>query len=328
MEKLICGVDLGGTKLAAGLLTVAGEVRDVIVTHDHVGKVGDEIVAVLAETVRALLTRNEIDEHELIGMGVGMAGHLNYHEGIVYTSSNYRGFENYPVKAKIQEFFPYTKIYIDNDANAQAYGEYKFGSSQGYPHNLFITISTGVGAGIIVAGHVFRGISGVAGEIGHTILYPDSDLQCTCGNYGCVMAHSCTLALPHLYRKLLEAGHTTDLDVTIDTVEKTVDGHFLREGLRVGDRISEMVVAESAKNIGILVYNVAEIFNPPAIVLGGGLMKIGPIYKKTIIEKFHSLDRLGIHGTMKILDALLEKDAGLIGAAALTLEDDSWRCCD
>ena len=254
-----------------------------------------------------------------MGIGIGVAGHLRYRDGIIITTSNLKGFKNYPLRQNLQEFFG-IPILIDNDANAQAFAEFKYGGGKNYDSMIFMTISTGIGAGIILDGKVYRGLTGTAGEIGHTIIDPDWDIMCTCGNKGCLMSCACGLALPHLFRKKIETGRKTLLPIPDDFDFNKIDGKWLKKGLDMHDLLSEEIVLQCADFIGIGLYNIFQIFNPPLILLGGGLMKWGPIYLGRIRKTFNSYAKDMIFDPIEISESVIGVDSGMIGAAALLLE--------
>ncbi len=315
----MCGVDLGGTKLKAGIVNQEGHVIDKVTVYDHVNKPEDLVVEQIALLIKKLLKQNQLGEHELMGIGIGVAGHLRFRDGILITTSNLKGFKNYPLRQKLQEFFR-AQVITDNDANAQAFGEFKYGAGRNYSSLIFMTISTGIGAGIILDGKVYRGMTGTAGEIGHTIIDPESELRCTCGNSGCLMSCACGLALPHLFRKKIESGMKTLLPLPVDFDIDQIDGRWLKKGLDMGDPLSREVVLQCADYIGIGLYNIFQIFNPPLIVLGGGLTKWGPIYMDRIRETFYRYAKDMIFDPIHISESVIGVDAGMIGAAALLLE--------
>jgi glucokinase len=183
---------------------------------------------------------------------------------------------------------------------------------------IFLTVSTGIGAGLVLNHRIFRGMTGTAGEFGHTIVNPNSNIQCGCGNYGCLISHAGGQALPQLVREKLEQGVTSNLDFN-DSTE--INGELLKRGLDAGDPLCRSVILECADYIGIGIYNLFQIFNPPVIVLGGGLMNWGPIYFERIKEKFYSLAREMLFDPIEIALAKTGRDAGLIGAASLLLEE-------
>jgi len=319
MEKILCGVDLGGTKLSVGLIKSDGKLFDKITVYDHRGKDENMIVLQISQLIRQVLSQNNLSESDLGGIGIGFPGHVRYRDGHTLTTSNLKGFKNYPLRQALNEHF-HTPVVLDNDANAQALCEFKFGAGRGYESLIFLTISTGIGAGIILDKKLYRGITGTAGEFGHTIVNSDNKQICTCGNEGCLMACACGLALPYLFRKKTEQGIKTKLTLPEDFDFKNVDGKLIMQGLEIGDPLSISVIEECADYIGIAVYNIFQVFNPPLVVLGGGLTCWGESYLTRVRKKFDELARDMIFDKIDIVEAEAGCDAGLIGAAALVIE--------
>ena len=319
MEKILCGVDLGGTKLSVGLVTPDGKIHDKSIVYDHTGMDETGIVNYITLLVKRILDKNNIRESDIEGIGVGFPGHVRYRDGYTITTSNLKGFKNFPLRESIAGNFT-VPVLLDNDANAQAFCEYKFGAGRGYNDLIFMTISSGIGAGIILNGKLYRGMTGTAGEFGHTIIDPDSDFICTCGNRGCLMGVACGLTLPQRFRKKTEEGMKTKIPLPDDFDFSKVDGKLIRQGLETGDPLSKSIVTDCADHVGIGVYNIFQVFNPPVIILGGGLMNIGDYYFERIRTKFYELARDMIFDPISIVRSEAEGDAGLIGAAALLLE--------
>lgn len=319
MEKLLCGVDLGGTKLSVGLIHQDGRILDKITVYDHVGK--DEIMVSdqITSLIRQLISVNGLRESDLQGIGIGFPGHVRYKDGYTLTTSNLKGFKNFPLRQTISKNFS-LRVLLDNDTNAQAFCEYKFGAGKGYEDLIFLTISTGIGAGIILNNKLYRGITGTAGEFGHTIVNSDNHLICNCGNEGCLMACASGIALPNLFQKKIEQGLITTLPLPDDFNYSQVDGKLIKSGFDTGDPVSTAIVEECADYVGIGVYNIFQVFNPPIIILGGGLMCWGEDYLNRIKQKFHGLVRDMIFDKIEIVESEAKCDAGLIGAAALLLE--------
>ncbi len=318
-QQILCGVDIGGTKVAIGLINEHGFLLDKIQTCAHVDRKEEEVIAMVAGKVKEILHRNRLQEKDLPAIGVGSAGHIRFREGIMITSSNLKGFRNYPLRSELQHHFNIPVI-LDNDANAQAYGEFRFGAGRGFNDMIFVTVSTGIGAGIILEGKLYRGMTGTAGEFGHTIVEPQSELVCTCGNRGCLMACACGMALPHLFRKKLEEGVITKLHIPAHFDLSKINGQTLKKGLDMGDPLSRAVIADSARYVGIGLYNLFQVLNPPLIVIGGGLTNWGDFYLNHIRETFYSLIREMIFDPVRIVLSEIASDAGVIGAAALSLE--------
>ena len=319
MEKILCGVDLGGTKLSVGLVHQDGSILDKTTVYDHVEKNENMIVDQIIRLIRQMIAKNKLSESDLRGIGIGFAGHVRYKDGFTLTTSNLTGFKNFPFRQAVAKNF-HIPVLLDNDANAQAFCEFKFGAGRGYDSLVFLTVSTGIGAGIIIDKKLYRGITGTAGEFGHTIVNSDNNLICTCGNEGCLMACACGLALPLLYKKKTDEGYRTSLPLAADFHYSQVDGNMIREGLEVDDPLSKAIVKDCADYIGIGVYNIFQVLNPPVIILGGGLLCWGEFYLNCVISKFHELARDMIYDKIEIVKSEAGADAGLIGAAALLLE--------
>jgi glucokinase len=209
---------------------------------------------------------------------------------------------------------------LDNDANAQAFGEFKFGAGKGYNDMVFLTISTGIGAGIIINNKLYRGATGTAGEFGHTIVEPNSELTCTCGNKGCLMACACGMALPYLFKQKIRMGKISKLDLPRNFDKSKISGQLLKKGLEMGDPVSKEIILDSGYYVGLGIYNIFQALNPPLIVLGGGLTNWGDFYLNKIKSTFYGFARDMIFDPVEIVISDIGDDAGVIGAAALTLE--------
>lgn len=333
--KLLCGVDLGGTKIAVALVRDDGTIRDKRSIRDHRGLPPQEVVTRIAETVRELTTDNRLTVTELPGIGVGTSGHVDYDRGVLLINSNLPGFEGFPLGDRLKDALG-IPVYIDNDANAQAYAEYRFGAGQGYPDMAFVTVSTGVGAGLIAGGSVFRGVTGTAGEIGHAIIEPTSSIRCGCGRTGCLMAYTSGLTLPLVVREMLTTGprlsgsplfHDTpgpgippssiDFGVLQD---REITGELIGRGLVDGDPFCRLVVEQNADYVAIGLNNLYQTMNPGHFVIGGGLTGWGPEYLDRIRKRFHELVVTMATTVPEIHLAQLGADAAVVGAAALPLE--------
>jgi glucokinase len=319
MPEVLCGVDIGGTKCSVALTDYQGNILDKIYTCAHITVDEDGMVDMIAGHVKELLQRNGIREPELPALGVGCAGHIRFRDGVIITTSNLEGFKNYPLRERMQAHFEIPVI-LDNDANAQAVGEHKFGAGKGKDDMIFVTISTGIGAGLIINGRPYRGMTGTAGEFGHSIVEPESELVCTCGNRGCLMACACGMALPYLFEKKLKEGMTSRIDMPPRFKISKINGQTLKKGLDMDDPVSKAVISDSARYVGIGLYNLFQILNPPLIVLGGGLTNWGEFYLNRIKETFYKLAGDMIFDPIEITLSRIVGDAGVIGAAALSLE--------
>lgn len=319
MDKLLCGVDIGGTKCAITLVEKTGQIRDKINTCAHATANEEECVKLVAELINEIVKRNNLKETDLLGIGLGCAGHIRFRDGVIITTSNLKGFKNYPLRDALQKYFK-VPVILDNDANAQAFGEFKFGAGKGYNDMIFLTISTGIGAGIIINKKLYRGVTGTAGEFGHTIVEPGSELTCSCGNKGCLMACACGMALPFLFEKKLKEGKKSKLNLPPNFEMSKMSGQLLKKGLEMDDPVSKEIISDSGYYVGLGIYNIFQALNPPLIVLGGGLTNWGDFYLDKIKSTFYGLARDMLFDPIEIVISDIGADAGAIGAAALVLE--------
>jgi glucokinase len=319
MDKILCGVDIGGTKCSIALVDTTGKIIDKILTcaHTDVNEVG--LVDLVTGNIKEIFQRNNLHESDIQGIGMGCAGHIRFRDGVIITTSNLKGFKNYPLRDAVQSSFKIPVI-LDNDANAQAFGEFKFGAGKGYNDMVFLTISTGIGAGIIINNKLYRGATGTAGEFGHTIVEPNSDLTCTCGNKGCLMACACGMALPYLFEQKLKEGKISKLNLPSNFDLSKMSGQLLKKGLEMDDPVSKEIILDSGYYVGLGIYNIFQALNPPLIVLGGGLTNWGDFYLDKIKSTFYGLARDMVFDPIGIIISDIGDDAGVIGAAALTLE--------
>jgi len=319
MNNILCGVDLGGTKLAIGLVKESGVVIDKTVVYDHTTKNDHEIVQEICDIIKKLLQSNALKEESLLGIGVVFPGHIRSRQGITITSSNIKGLKNFPLKSEIEKYIR-SKVITDNDANAQAYAEYRFGAGVGYDNMIFVTISSGIGAGIIIERKIYRGITGTAGEFGHMIVDPHGELKCGCGNYGCLMTFTCGHALGKIFKKYLINGMETKLQLDENVSASDINGQILKKGLEMNDFLTMKVVDQCAQYLGIGLYNLFQMFNPPLFVLGGGLMNLGNYFFDQIKFHFYNYARDMLYDDVHFTLSKLKEDAGIIGAASLVLE--------
>ncbi len=321
MKKVLCGVDIGGTKLAVALVNNKGKIIDKVIVFDHIHQNEGQMLVYIKTLITKLCQNNNFKVNNLVGVGICFPGHIRYKEGITITTSNLKTFRNFPLVKEMEKLLP-VKIILENDANAQAYAEYLYGAGKGYPDQLFMTISSGVGGGIIINGKLYHGMTGTAGEFGHVIVNTSNPIRCTCGNYGCLMAGVCGLNIIHIAKAFIKKGMQSALINPEKLKENSINGKILKMGIENKDPVCEKIVESMAENVAIGVYNLHQIFNPPLIILGGGLMQLGDFFLNHIKTKFKRFARDMIYDDIKIELSGLEEDAGVIGAASLLLVEN------
>jgi glucokinase len=313
------GVDLGGTKLAAGVVNAAGRIVGESVTYDHRGLGEEEVLDRIERNIDAALSAAGSGRAEVKGVGVLFPGHIRWPEGVTLVTSNLPGFRLFPLRERMEARLG-LPCRADNDANAQTLGEYHFGAGIGIDPMVFMTLSTGIGGGIVIDGKLYRGFTGTAGEFGHMIVDASGGGRCSCGNRGCLMSVSSGLLMPESARRvagrLEREGACADLPAGCGDFA-TLDGALLSSGCADGNELCIAVVEEYARYVGIGMYNIFQILNPRGIVLGGGLMNLPDFFFDTAVATCHELAGAMMYDRMEIRRGLLGGKAAILGAAAL-----------
>lgn len=313
------GVDLGGTKLAIGVVDEAGAILGESITYDHAGLAEELILDRVLLGVETATKEAGVGKDEITGVGLLFPGHIRWPEGVTLTSSNLPGFKGFPIRRRLEELLG-LPVLADNDANGQTLGEYRYGAGAGFEHMVFMTVSTGIGGGIVVSGKLYRGATGTAGEFGHMIVDATGGQECGCGNRGCLMGTASGLALPGAARRaadrLAALGARTELPSGCREFGD-LDGRRLSKGLNEDNALCRAVVEEFARYIGIGLYNIFQMLNPDVAVLGGGLLNLPDFFFDGAVRSCYELAGAMMYDRMEIRRGKLGQRAGVLGAAAL-----------
>jgi glucokinase len=259
--------------------------------------------------------------HELLGgrrataVGVSFGGPVDFTSGTVRLSHHVPGWENTPLRRLLQDAFR-APAAVDNDANVAALGEYRYGSGRGVHSLLYLTISTGVGGGWILDGHIWRGHDGMAGEIGHTVVDPQGPL-CLCGKHGCVerLASGPYLAADAQAALRAEPERDSLLRHLAGEDLQAMSGQLVAEAAVQGDPLAQELLRRSAWAVGVAVGNAANLVNPQRFILGGGVTKSGDFWWDTVRRLARRTALPEVH--FEIEPAALGDDSPLWGAVAL-----------
>jgi glucokinase len=318
MENLVIGIDVGGTKIAAGLIDRNASFISRGISHSYCGCSPDQVVDEIDQIVQRLLSTPNVDRSSILGVGVGISGHVHGERGIVMTNSNLPDWDYYPLRdtLKTRLGFP---VVIDNDANCAAWGEYRHGAGRGSKDMCYVTFSTGCGMGIVINGRLYRGASGTAGEIGHTVVNPDGPM-CSCGKHGCLMSYACGMALDQMARDCLQSGEDTLLKSVCGDCPDKVSAEQVAEAARQGDQAALRLLDLAGRYFGIGLSTIVQVLNPDTIVIGGGLVHIGPLLLEPCIKALNENIHHVLVDSARIVMSELWNDAGVIGAGALIWE--------
>ena len=313
-QKPILVLDLGGTKIIAAVVLPDGEIVSRSYCLTMADKGPEIVIDRILSAVKGAIARAKLKTSDLMGIGVAAAGILDIRRGIVTTSPNLPGWHDVPLRNILADELDIA-TYLINDASAAALGEHRFGAGRGFGNMIYITVSTGIGGGIIADGELYLGADGCAGELGHVTIEVDGP-QCHCGNFGCLEALASGWALAREARTRINRGENSSIIELAGGKLEDVTAEMIAVAARQGDRLACDIVAEAANHLGIGVANLVNIFNPELIVIGGGLSKMGNMLlkpaRKVLKERAF---RLPVD-TVRIVRAQLGSNAGIIGAAA------------
>ena len=325
MKSYVVGLDIGGTKIAAGLVDLHGSlaVRMEVPTEQEKGF--DHSFGRMIRLVESLLAHPSLKQASLIGIGACAPGPLDPGKGILFNPPNLSGWQNVPIRARLQTRYG-LPVHVDNDANAAGLAEALWGAAAGHPHVFYTTVSTGIGTGIVLNRKILHGKNGIAGEGGHvTINFRDTSYRCNCGNVGCIEAYaSGTHAARRALEKLkgLSSLPPQLLEVTGGNWEDLTMKH-LAQAARQGDSFSRSVIEETGTYLGIWLGGIVSLLDPDIIVIGGGLAEIGEPLFQAIRKEIPKRTINPFARETPVVKAAFEKDVGILGAAALVLSDAS-----
>ena len=307
--SLSCGVDVGGTKILGGVVDETGRVVERLRVESPATDV-EAIEEAIAGLVRELAGR-----HELVAVGVGAAGYVDRERARVLIAPNL-AWRDIDLKAELEEQLD-LRVVIENDANAAAWGEFRFGAGEDVDDLLLVTVGTGVGGGLVLDGALHRGAFGVAAEVGHLRVVPDG-LRCGCGRRGCLEQYGSGSALE---RRAREAAGDEAARPLLDReggVPAAIDGPVITELAREGDPFAVAQLAELGHWLGAGIASLVAVLDPAVIAVGGGVAEadellLGPV-REAFVEHLPGREHRPV---AEIRKASLGNTAGLIGAADL-----------
>lgn len=312
MTNVVIGADLGATHLRAALVTAEGEVSARMQRPTPREAPGTEILALISELLREVAGASEPLP---VAACIGIPGLIDADEGRVILTANMPGFRNLALAGPLREALG-MPVSIENDASAAALGEHRFGAGRGTRNLVHATLGTGIGGGIVIDGKLYRGARGLAGEIGHVIIDPAGP-RCGCGSRGCLEAMVSGVAFAGRARKIL-AGAESELLLEIVGYREP-SAADLYAAARAGDRQCEAEIRHGGHLLGLALGGVANVLNPDAITLSGGLLEMGEMLLGPMRQAMFSIAYGPASGTL-VRTSTLGDDAGLLGAAAVAFE--------
>ena len=322
MKKHVVGIDIGGTKLATVVADSTGNILGKVRKPTLSEKGPAYAISLLFDMVREVVTQVGLEQTSISAIGVSCGGPLDTQTGVVYSPPNLPGWDAFPLKARLESEFQ-VPVTIENDANASALAEFRFGGGRGYTAVLYMTMSTGIGGGIVIDGQVYHGANDSAGEVGHQILLPDGP-RCGCGKQGCLEALCSGPAIARraqaAIQKQLEDGtaSTTLLTLANGRIEEVKSEHVLAAA-RTGDALALELVQETAYYMGWGIANLVNILNPDIVLLGTIAVAAGDLLLDPIRETVSKFAMTRPAEAVTIAPAELGDALGDLAAVALVV---------
>ena len=320
MAKKMIGIDIGGTFIKAGVVDEKGRVLSRAKLPTGVPEGRKAVIRNIAAAAIEARERAGLPWRRICAVGLGSPGVFEQPSGIVYHSPNLACLEGKPLAEPVMAAVgqPDIPIVLENDANVAAYAEAWVGCGRGVRTLALMTLGTGIGGGVVLNGHIWRGAWGTAAELGHQNLFPDG-ARCGCGNRGCLEAYASATGLVRRFKEAVAAGRRGPLAAQLRK-GKEITARDIDLAAKAGDRLCRELIEETGRYLGVAVMNVLHILNVELVVFTGGMTAAGAMLLKPIREEARRRTfPLAMKG-VRILFSRMGDDTGLIGAAGWALK--------
>lgn len=313
---VIAGIDLGGTNMQIGLVNASDAIVARRKDRTKPDKGADAVLDRIVEGVRRVCDDAGIGVRGLGGVGIGAPGAIDLASGVVLRAPNL-GWENIALRDELSRRLDGARVFVDNDVTVAVYGEVRAGACRGMTDVLGVWVGTGVGGGFVLAGEVYRGVRGTAGEIGQTTINPDLPRS-----ERILEHHASRSAVARIIRERIERGSPSVINTIVKGDLDAIRASAIGEAYEAGDRLVRDVVHHAASILGVAIANHLSVLSLDAVVLGGGLSEaLGEAYAKrvrrAIVEHVFPQE---IGESLRVLVTELKADAGILGAAILARE--------
>ncbi len=347
-------IDIGGTHLRAAVLQ-GSRLLSRVSEPTGENPLPDSTMSRIFSMMQQALAEARLAIEAISGIGVATPGPLDHRTGVLYSPPNMQSWEHLPLRDLFQQHYQSHQlpIYIENDANAAALGEYLFGAGRGCKNMVYLTISTGIGGGIILDGKIFEGTSGTAGELGHMSIDWQGE-RCPCGNRGCLEYYASGTAIRRIANAAIAAGQGAELLAFIDTMQEhtatipapaalpsshdaqteplygvsnltgregaslpRINARTVARAAEAGVPLAREIIARAGEALGAGLVNVIHIFNPERIILGGGVTRMGEVLLQPALRLVQERAMQATREPAIISVAELGENVGLVGAGAL-----------
>ena len=313
----IVGYDIGATSIDLALANFRGDILEHCSEPADVQNDAEVVLGRCAEVVQQMLERQGGTPGQVVAVGVGVPGPVEFAKGILIAPPLMPAWEKFPIKKYVTQSFSNAIVVVDNDVNIMALGELHAGGGKGLKNFIWVKIGTGIGSGIVANGEIYRGASGVAGNIGH-IEADHNGTICHCGNRGCLEAMAAGPAIAQRGKEVADAGKSRFLVMKLEENESKISAVDVGEAAASGDTAAIEIIRDSGRLIGSVLAGLVEFFNPEVIYIGGGVSKIGftllSSIRQAVLKRASPLSTRDLHVEYSQLGEM----AGVVGAIAVT----------
>lgn len=306
------GVDLGGTNIAVGVVNEEGRILAQAETPTLVQRPYQELVRDMAMCARKAMEEAGVAEADVYSVGIGIPGVAE--NGVVLFCTNL-GWRNIPLAEEMRKYFD-KPVFIDNDATVAGWAEFQAGVSRGTNSSVFLTLGTGVGAGIVLDGKIWAGAHGAASELGHITIVADGE-PCTCGKRGCTERYCSATAIIRMAKEACAAQPDCAIARAVEGNLDQINAKTVFDAAKGGDATAMQVFNRYIKYLTIAINNVVSFYDPDMIVLGGGVSRAGDFLLNAVRELLPSYLMFPMLTMPELRLASLGNEAGIIGAALL-----------
>ncbi len=317
--KSVIAADIGGTKIMTALFNRDGKMQAQDIRPTLADKGVNTVIDRLYTAIKDVLKNNNLAFSQLGAIGIACAGGIDTGNGVVVTPSPHLpGWEGLPL-AHIIKKKTGVAAYLLNDASAAALGEQRYGKGKGIKNLVLLTLGTGIGGGIIIDGKLYLGARGGAGELGHMTVEAGG-FKCGCGNTGCLEMYASGTAIAADAVARLRRGEKSSLTGIVRGKLAKITSEMVGKAAQAGDKLAQDVIARAAYYLGVGMVNIANIFNPQMIILGGGMAELGEMIiapgRKMVAERAFSINSQSV----RVVTGKLGNEAGVYGVTAFAFE--------
>lgn len=315
MGKYAIGIDVGGTNSKIGLFDSEMHPLNVINTLTDKELEADQLLDILASQAEQLMKEHGLTRADIRGVGAAFPSFIDYKNGVVLETSNIISLTDQPVRDMLSERLK-LPVWLDNGANCAALAEHELGAGRGHDDMIYATIATGIGGALILNGKLYRGIHGMAGEIGHMFISDSTGYPCSCGVTGCVQSISSGVHMARYVTDRIKEGMDSRILDHAGTLSN-IDMRAVGKALNQGDPLALEAVSRGAEYLGRMFHSLNMIFDINVFVYGGGVTKLGKKFIDRIIAAYRHYSLMDQRFPAQFLPEELGDDAGMIGAALL-----------